>query len=273
MFRITLCWMAAVALIVPAVVADGYDQRPIETPGISPRAAGAGRKAGPSKVRNRAGMEFVLIPAGKFRMGSASDEAGDQEKPVTEVTIGQAFYMGKHEVTQKQWEKLMGNRPSDFKRCNDCPVEHISWNDAQAFVRALNDMEDSKRYRLPTEAEWEYAARGGTAGDRYGANLDAIAWYDKNCDERPHPVGKKKPNGFGLYDMLGNVYEWVQDWKGTYPGGEVTDPRGPARGKFRMMRGGSWENGAQSCRATHRLDASPGFRIHVLGLRVLMEAR
>ncbi len=258
MFRFSLFGKILIALVTAVAVTDG---------------SAAGPKGAGKTKRNRVGMEFVLIPAGEFRMGSASDDAADLEKPVTDVTISRSFYLGKHEVTQKQWEAVMGTNPSDFKGCPDCPVEQTSWNDVQAFIRTMNGMDDSKHYRLPTEAEWEYAARGGTDGDRYSTSLDAIAWYDKNCNERPHPVGKKAANGFGLHDMLGNVYEWVQDWKGPYHGGEVTDPKGPARGKFRTMRGGSWETGPKSCRAPHRLDATPGFRIHALGFRVLMEAR
>lgn len=254
MHRFGCFWRVAIVLVAAITVADG---------------SASARKA--SSKRNRVGMEFVLVPAGTFRMGSTNDAAGANEKPQTVVSISRAFYMGKHEVTQKQWEKVMGTNPSDFKGCGDCPVEQVSWNDAQAFVQTLNGMEDSKRYRLPTEAEWEYAARGGTDGDRYSADLDAIAWYDKNCNTRPHKVGKKTPNGYGLHDMLGNVYEWVHDWKGPYAGGEATDPKGPASGKFRMIRGGSWETGATSCRAPHRLDATPGFRIHAVGFRVLME--
>lgn len=254
MYRFSFYWKVAILLVAAIAVTDG---------------SAAARKA--STRRNSVGMEFILIPAGAFRMGSTGDDAGENENPVTEVSISRAFYLGKYEVTQKQWKKVMGTNPSDFKDCQDCPVEQVSWNDAQAFIRTLNAMEDSKRYRLPTEAEWEYAARGGTNGDRYSADIDAIAWYDKNCNERPHKVGKKKPNGYGLHDMLGNVYEWVQDWKGPYAGGKATDPTGPARGKFRMIRGGSWETGATSCRAPHRLDATPGFRIHAVGFRVLME--
>ena len=256
MHGISFIWKVTIVLVAAMAVTVG---------------SAVARKA--STRRNSVGMEFVRVLPGEFRMGSTSDDAGESEKPVTVVSISRAFYMGKHEVTQKQWEKVMGTNPSDFKDCPDCPVEQVSWNDAQAFVRTLNAMEDSKRYRLPTEAEWEYAARGGSDGDRYSADLNAIAWYDKNCNERPHKVGKKAPNGYGLHDMLGNVYEWVQDWKGPYPGGEVTDPKGPARGKFRLIRGGSWETGPKSCRATHRLDATAGFRIHALGLRVLMEVR
>ena len=157
MFRFGFFGKVAIALIVPVMVTEGS-------------AVAARRKAMPSTNRNRVGMEFVLIPAGGFRMGSTSDDAVEQEKPVTDVSIGQAFYLGKHEVTQKQWEAVMGTNPSDFKGCPDCPVEQVSWNDVQAFIRTLNGMDDSKRYRLPTEAEWEYAARGGTDGDRYSAS-------------------------------------------------------------------------------------------------------
>ena len=258
MSRFDFFWRVVVALIVVAMVADGNTV--------------AWGKSAASTKRNRLGMEFVLVPAGEFRMGSASEDAGADEKPVTDVTISRAFYIGKHEVTQKQWETVMGTNPSDFKGCPDCPVEQVSWNDAQAFIRTLNVMDDSKRYRLPTEAEWEYAARGGTEGDRYNANTDVIAWYDKNCNERPHEVGKKTPNAYGLHDMLGNVYEWVQDRKGAYAGGKANDPQGPSRGTLRVMRGGSWETTAKSCRAPHRFDAAQGFRIHALGFRVLMEA-
>lgn len=256
MYSFGFFWKVAIVLVAAITVTDG---------------SVAARKA--STRRNSVGMEFVLVPAGEFRMGSTSEDAGENEKPLTAVAISRAFYIGKHEVTQKQWVKVMGTNPSDFNDCPDCPVEQISWNDAQAFIRTLNAMEDSKQYRLPTEAEWEYAARGGTGGDRYSADLNKIAWYDKNCNERPHKVGKKAPNAYGLFDMLGNVYEWVQDWKGPYTGEKATDPKGPARGKFRMIRGGSWETGAKSCRAPHRLDASPGFRIHAVGLRILMEKR
>ena len=178
MYQFSFFCKIAVLLVAAITVTDG---------------SAAARKA--STRRNSVGMEFILVPAGTFRMGSTSEDAGVNEKPVTEVSISRAFYLGKYEVTQKQWEKVMGTNPSDFKGCGDCPVEQVSWNDAQAFIRTLNAMEDSKRYRLPTEAEWEYAARAGTDGDRYRADLDAIAWYDKNCNERPHKAGKKAPNG------------------------------------------------------------------------------
>ena len=132
------------------------------------------------------------------------------------MTISRAFYIGKHEVTQKQWVKVMGTNPSDFNDCPECPVEQVSWNDAQAFIRTLNAMEDSKRYRLPTEAEWEYAARGGTGGDRYSADLECDRVGTTRTVTNAHiKWGRRQPNAYGLFDMLGNVYEWVQDWKGA----------------------------------------------------------
>ena len=147
-------------------------------------------------------------------------------------------------------------------------MENVSWDDTQEFIRNLNAAVGEERYRLPTGAEWEYAARAGAMGDRYG-NLDAIAWYEDNSGDRTHPVGQKAPNAWGLYDMLGNVWEWVGDWKGPYPGGEVTDPQGPASGSLRVFRGGSWDDYAGYCRASDRNYGSPGDRGNILGFRLL----
>ena len=200
-----------------------------------------------------AGMEFVRVPAGEFLMGSTSEEALSREQPVTRVRIGRAFELGKHEVTEAEWEAVMGSNPSHFDECGgDCPVEQVSWDDVQEFIGRLNTLEGEARYRLPTEAEWEYAARAGTRGDRYGGDLDAIAWCGEGFDGSTHPVGQKAPNAFGLHDMLGNVWEWTEDWFGEYPGGSVTDPRGPASGSYRVNRGGSWIGYARGCRASLR---------------------
>ena len=219
---------------------------------------------------NSIGMEFVLVPAGEFQMGSTSPEAGSDERPVTRVRLSEDFWIGKHEVTQGQWEAVMGDNPSSFSTCgSDCPVESVSWNDVQEFVQKLNEKEGGERYRLPTEAEWEYAARAGTSGDRYSDNLDGIAWYTDNSDRRTHPVGQKAANAWGLHDMLGNVWEWVQDWYGGYPGGAVTDPAGPATGSARVSRGGGWGCYAGDCRAPDRLNRSPGSRGSGLGFRLL----
>ena len=193
-------------------------------------------------------------------MGSRSAQADDDERPRTRVRISRGFYLGKYEVTQELWQAVTGTNPSRFSGCGRCPVEKVSWNDAQEFIRRLNARAGGTRYRLPTEAEWEYAARAGTVGDRYG-NVDAIAWHEDNSGERTHPVGQKAPNAWGLHDMLGNVYEWVQDRNGGYPGGLVTDPAGPSSGSFRVYRGGSWIDGAGYCRASYRgISGAPGRR-------------
>ena len=215
-----------------------------------------------------AGMEFVWIPAGEFSMGSTSSEALSGEQPVTAVRISRGFWLGKYEVTQEEWEEVMGSNPSEFSGCGRCPVEQVSWEDVQEFIGRLNAREGSNVYWLPTEAAWEYAARGGTSGDRYG-DMDAIAWHDGNGGDRTHPVGGKTPNGFGLHDMVGNVWEWVQDWYGDYPGGLVTDPRGPGSGSFRVLRGGGWGLGARTVRAPARARLGPGVRDDFLGFRLL----
>ena len=203
-------------------------------------------------------------------MGSTSEEADGDEQPLTRVRISRAFELGKHEVTQAEWEALMGSNPSFFEECGgDCPVEQVSWDDVQEFIGSLNALEGEARYRLPTEAEWEYAARAGTTGDRYAGDLDAIAWYGEGLDGSTHPVGQKAPNALGLHDMLGNVWEWVQDWYGGYPGGSVTDPQGPASGSVRVLRGGSWFYLAWYCRASYRHHDPPGFRNDDLGFRLL----
>ena len=224
-------------------------------------------RAGKSRVFN--GMEFVWVPAGEFLMGSTSSAAKADEKPVTQVQISKGFWLGKHEVTQTDWQAVMGTNPSIFSGCDRCPVENVSWNDAQEFIRALNELAGEESYRLPTEAEWEYAARGETRGDLYDRNLDAIAWYRDNSGNRTQPVGRKAPNVWGLHDMLGNVWEWVQDWHGGYPGGSLTDPRGPGSGLERVARGGGWAGAADSCRASDRNRTAPGNSYFSLGLRVM----
>jgi formylglycine-generating enzyme required for sulfatase activity len=219
-------------------------------------------------------MEFVLIPAGEFQMGSNDAQAFDDEKPVHTVRLTKAFYLGKYEVTQAQWEAVMGNNPSSFKGDTALPVESVSWRDAQEFISRLNTRERGTAfYRLPTEAEWEYAARAGsTTAYSFGNNasdLGRYAWHSENAGGKTHPVGQLQPNAWGLYDMHGNVWEWVQDWHGTYSSGTAVDPAGPASGSNRVNRGGGWYYDARDCRSANRYDGAPGFRNGYLGVRLL----
>jgi formylglycine-generating enzyme required for sulfatase activity len=206
------------------------------------------------------GAKFVLVPAGTFTMEDH------------QVTISKPFYMQTTEVTQGQWKAVMGSNPSDFKDCGDnCPVENVSWNDAQKFIQKLNSMEGGNKYCFPTEAEWEYAARSAGKNETYsgGNDIDAVAWYYSNSGDKTHPVGQKKPNGLGIYDMSGNVWEWCQDWYGSYPSGSVTDPTGPSSGADRVLRGGSWNSYARSSRSAVRDGYVPGNGDFNLGFRLL----
>ena len=237
------------------------------------RVAMAEREAGEARIvatRERAArelpseiaaMEFVRIPAGRFLMGSGLVPDG---VPLHQVRVSQDFELGKYEVTQSEWIAVMGQNPSS-ETCQRCPVTNVSWNDVQEFLGILNQAAGLARpYRLPTEAEWEYAARAGTTGERYASDVDAIAWHGGNGGRRSHPVGEKTPNAFGVHDTLGNVWEWVQDWYGSYSEGSVTDPVGPSEGSYRVIRGGSWLFHGFDCRAAYRLPSSPGQRFRRL---------
>jgi formylglycine-generating enzyme required for sulfatase activity len=250
-------------------------------------------------LRNSLGMEFVLIPAGEFQMGSHDKGAWDAEKPVHPVRLTRPFYLGKYEVTQAQWLAVMGSNPSRFTGDANRPVENVSWEEAQEFIRRLNAREGGTPYRLPTEAEWEYAARAGsTTAYSFGEDtgqLGDYAWYEKNAGGTTHPVGQKRPNAWGLYDMHGNVWEWVQDWyardayrqqvtalRAAVPTAGVTaertaalavlDPAGPAAGSDRVLRGGGWIGDAGLCRSAYRSLVDPGDRDGDLGLRLLRTA-
>jgi len=180
-------------------------------------------------------------------------------------------------VTQGEWEKVMGSNPSYFRKGPRYPVEQVSWNDAQEFLRKMNSR-DGKQYRLPTEAEWEYAARSGGKLEKYAgfsdiAELESYAWYDKNAGGSTHPVGEKKPNGLGLYDMTGNVFEWVHDWKGNYSSSPRDNPQGPASGSYRALRGGSWNYIPRLLRATARNLHPPDSRLSSYGFRVVYSTK
>jgi len=214
-------------------------------------------------------MEFVKIKAGKFTMGD------ENNGPAHEVTLTKDFWMQTTETTQGQWEAVMGKNPSHFKGA-DLPVETVSWEDCQEFLKKLNekakDQLKGKAAKLPTEAEWEYACRAGEKGKWCfgddGKKLGEYAWYWDNADQKTHPVGKKKANAWGLYDMHGNVWEWCEDWYGEkYPSEAVTDPTGPAKGEARRLRGGSWSNLVVGTRSANRYWNQPTYRGVNYGLR------
>jgi len=210
-------------------------------------------------------FEMVKIPAGSFMMGS---ETSSNEGPVHKMQIS-SFYLGKTEVTQGLWQALMGDNPAKFRKGDDYPVEQVNWDEVQEFIIRLNER-TSQHFRLPSEAEWEYACRATTTGDQYG-NLDAVAWYDGNSGQSTHPVGQKRPNAFGLYDMLGNVWEWCQDWydSGYYKKSPLQDLQGPQKGVDRVGRGGSWSSNSLFVRSAYRYSRSPGYRDGNLGFRLV----
>ena len=240
--------------------------------------------------------EMVFVKGGTFTMG-CTDEQGsdctDYEKPTHQVTVSD-YYIGKYEVTQGLWKKVMGNNPSQFINCgDDCPVENVSWNDCQEFISKLNQL-TGKRFRLPTEAEWEYAARGGREVARNvqlqtkyaGSNaLGEVAWYEQNSDvnypggyeykgrkKGTHTVGTKKPNALGIYDMSGNVWEWCNDWFGDYSSGGVSNPKGASTGSHRVIRGGSWYRDSSDDRVSYRYYIIPGKRYYSCGLRLVFSS-
>ena len=235
------------------------------------------------RVKNSLGMRFVLIQPGKFLMGSPEDEPGrySGERP-HRVNLTKPFYLQTTEVTQGQWQALMGKNPSGHKRCGDgCPVEQVSWDDVQKFIQKLNQKEGADKYRLPTEAEWEYACRAGSTSAFPNGNiselqcgrdpnLDAMGWYCWNSKNSVQPVAQKKPNAWGLYDMSGNVQEWCQDWFGGYPDDEVVNPNGPKEGSYRVMRGGVWYSPARDARCASRFGSPPRYRFQHIGFRLCM---
>lgn len=219
---------------------------------------------------NGVSFTMVAIEGGTFLMGSDDSDAYDREKPVHQVKLS-SFSIGQTEVTQELWEAVMGSNPSDRKGWK-LPVEQVSWNDCQTFITKLNQL-TGKQFRLPTEAEWEFAARGGniSKGYKYSGsdNIDDVAWYDSNSGNQTHEVATKQPNELGLFDMSGNVWEWCQDWYGNYSSNSQTNPTGPSSASDRVYRGGSWCNGARYCRVSNRFDLSPVNR-NYLGLRLAL---
>lgn len=237
------------------------------TPEIEERLKAAGANDELVKaVRKAKASPYVWIPPGTFQMGCSpgDSECTRNEKPPHTVTISKGFWMGQTEVTQTAYQRVMGTNPSGFHG-DRLPVESVTWDEANAYCTAVGK-------RLPTEAEWEYAARAGDTTSRYG-DPDAIAWYDKNSGNQTHEVGQKEPNAWKLYDMLGNVLEWVADWYGEdyYGQSPLQDPRGPSSGQDRALRGGSWLNGAEILRASFRYGHRPGNRLGGYGFRCVGE--
>ncbi|MDT5121160.1 MAG: hypothetical protein QOC96_642 [Acidobacteriota bacterium] len=269
----------------------GVDKRPPKTPKTStpktPTKRTTTRTPSPaprSKPRQTApNIEMVYVQGGTFLMGSPDGAGRGNEHPQHQVTV-QSFYMGKYEVTQAQYRALMGKNPSYRKGCDECPVEMVSWDDAQVFIKRLNGMQSRYTYRLPSEAEWEYACRAGTIGD-YAGNLDALAWYYENSGDarlsewnseklianknRTHPVGQKQPNAWGLYDMHGNVWEWCEDvYVNSYNGAPTDSSTWLSRedSKVHVERGGSFNDEADPLRSAYRdswngPNGSIGFRL------------
>jgi formylglycine-generating enzyme required for sulfatase activity len=223
--------------------------------------------------RNTLGAGMVWIAPGDFAMGDRSRRGDSDERPVHEVRLTSGFWLGETDVTNAQWKALMGTEPGAFIGGNR-PVENVSWNDAVDFCKKLTAKERAAgrlptgiQYRLPTEAQWEYACRAGTTGD-FAGNLEAMAWHDTNSGSETHDVKMKRPNAWGLYDMHGNVWEWCADWYGSYSDGMAEDPTGVPTGALRVYRGGSWTSPAGYCRSASRGRNSPGFRNIYLGFRL-----
>ena len=225
-------------------------------------------------LKNHLTANMVYVSGGTFTMGATSEQGSDadnDEKPVHSVTLS-SFYICKYEVTQALWEAVMGSNPSNWKGAN-LPVERVSWDDCQTFIRKLNAL-TGKNFRLPTEAEWEFAARGGNNSREYkyagSNNIETVAWYDADSGNKTHVVGTKSPNELGLYDMSGNVWEWCQDRYGSYSGASQTNPTGASSGSNRVLRGGCCGRSAWYCRSSLRIIGTPDGRNDGFGLRLVL---
>ncbi|WP_337949519.1 formylglycine-generating enzyme family protein [Prevotella sp.] len=225
-------------------------------------------------VKDGISIEMVRVEAGTFTMGATPEMENplDDEKPAHQVTLTNDYYIGKYEVTQALWKAVMGNNPS-YSKGNNLPVERVSWDNCQKFISKLNRI-TGKTFRLPTEAEWEYAARGGNKSRGYqcsgSSNLSDVAWYEDNSGNKTHNVGSKQANELGIYDMSGNVHEWCQDWYDKYSNSSKVNPTGANSGSYRVSRGGGWAGYAWDCRSSYRNYCSPGSRYNHLGLRLVL---
>ncbi len=270
-------------LLVMAQKEGGEIRRPVKTNTNSQNTPAKTNDVNNAKPANNANRDAILknlisnmvrVEGGTFTMGATSEQGSDvdsDEKPAHQVTLS-AFSIGKYEVTQEEWEAVMGSNPSRFKGAKK-PVEQVSWNDCQAFIRKLNELTE-RNFRLPTEAEWEFAARGGnkSIGYKYagGDNIINVAWYDGNSGDTTHDVGQKSPNELGLYDMSGNVWEWCQDWYDSYGSNSLTNPKGASSGSSRVNRGGGWLGDASRCRVSYRSYNTPSRQGNGLGFRLAL---
>lgn len=250
---------------IDSIVTYNYDETP---------PTGGSVNDGQNKVYTVNGVSFkmIAVKGGTFTMGATSEQTGadSDESPTHSVTLSD-YYIGETEVTQELWSAVMGSNPSNFTGNMQRPVEKVSWNDCQTFISKLNEL-TGETFRLPTEAQWEYAARGGNQaqGRLYsGSNtIDDVAWYTSNSSSTTHPVKTKAPNELGIYDMSGNVWEWCSDWYGSYSSAAQTDPTGPSTGSYRVLRGGSWYSIATGCRVADRGSSAPTNSGIYLGLRL-----
>jgi formylglycine-generating enzyme required for sulfatase activity len=243
----------AMLLSLPALAEARQAATPKPETGIT-------HEQGEPRVNPKDGLTYLWIPPGKFLMGCSPGDRDcvRDEKPAHQVTLTSGFWLSQTLVTQQAWQRVTGQNPSQFKGAN-LPVENVDWNEAKAYCAAVGG-------RLPTEAEWEYAARAHATGARYG-KLDDIAWHFGNSGSTTHEVGRKPANDFSLYDMLGNVWQWVADWYGIYPSGDQSDPSGAGTGQFRVLRGGSWYFDSKYVRASSRDKNEPGSHSNDIGLR------
>ena len=281
--RVNIFKYVSVFLTVIAICGcdRGLTTPPDETNNSAPARTKSAAPVDSTEWNNSIGMKFKLIPAGTFKMGS--DFAKPQPflthfESIHQVKHTRSFLLGSYEVTQDQYRRVMGENPSEYRGLQN-PVERVSWDDAVEFCHKLSELPEEKAagnvYRLPTEAEWEYACRAGTETEYcFGSDISQLgdyAWSSGNSGDQPHPVGQKKPNAWGMYDMHGNVSEWCQDWHGQYASGLVVDPKGPTTGEYRVTRGGSWCLDGVYCRSAARLRYDSSFACAWSGFRVVLE--
>ena len=260
--------------VQPAVVQTNIPQPSAPVQQVSQNTIDSSSPAIKTVTVNGVSFNMILVDGGTFQMGATKEQKKtyDSEKPVHQVTLS-PYYIGETEVTQELWQTVMGDNPSGFQY-SQRPVEQVSWVDCQLFIRKLNQ-QTGLNFRLPTEAQWEFAARGGNKSQGYqysgSNNLGDVAWYNGNGSKQTHDVKTKQANELGIYDMSGNVWEWCQDWDRNYSSGSQTNPTGPSSGSYRVIRGGSWGDYARNCRVARRYSYPPGSSINGLGLRLALQ--